>query len=107
MEVQTVDPTWHSPLLNVNFELLKDTLKIYDSEGKPFLTYVERAGLAKKAEKKAQKAEEKAQKAEEKVQKVEEEKQKAIEEESKTISEKDAEIAQLKALLEKSGLKNI
>ena len=32
---------WTSPLLNIRFELASDTLKIYQPNGEPFLTFVE------------------------------------------------------------------
>ena len=103
---QITDPSWRSPLLNVTFELTEDTLKIYDPNGKPFLTFLEileeNESLGLEAEK--QKAEAEKQKAEAQKQKLE--RQKDQEEEAKAMSEKEAEIAHLKALLEKSGLKN-
>jgi Uma2 family endonuclease len=46
---QITDPEWNSPLLGVKFVVEKDTLKIYDREGKPFLTYVERVEAERKA----------------------------------------------------------
>ncbi len=80
---------WHSPLLDVRFELEEDTLKVYDPQGKPFLTYVERF----EAEKAAQEREKAAQ----------EELKKAQKEEAKALSEKESEIARLKELLRQSG----
>ena len=121
LQSQVVDPSWHSPLLDVTFELTGDSLKIYDSNGKPFLTYLEILeenerldfeAEKQKAEAEKQKAEAIRQKAEVEKQKAEvvkqkAEKEQALEEENKAISEKEAEIAHLKALLEQAGLKNI
>ena len=55
LQAQVTDPSWHSPLLDVTFELSGDTLKIYDPDGKPFLTYLEVIEAKKSAEAEAEK----------------------------------------------------
>lgn len=47
--------TWYSPWLDVRFELLQDTLKIYGPDGKVFLTYVERTASEEKERERAEK----------------------------------------------------
>lgn len=120
LEEELAEPTWHSPLLGVTFELQADTLLIRDTNGKPFLTYLERTQAeeaerqAKEAEKQAkeealQRAEEALAREEEALQREEEErllKKEAlaqIKEEEKALSEKDAEIERLLGLLKQSG----
>ncbi|MCU0444827.1 MAG: Uma2 family endonuclease [Microscillaceae bacterium] len=97
---QIIELEWYSPSLQVTFRLESHTLKIFDNQGKAFLTFVEQAQAKEEAlqqledERKAKEDERKA-------------KEDAIFEENKAIAEKEAliaEMAQLKDLLKKAGL---
>lgn len=120
LEEELAEPTWHSPLLGVTFELQEDSLVIRDPNGKPFLTYLERTqaeeaerlakeealarekeALAREEEEKSAKEEALAREEEERLAKEEAFAQ--IKEEEKALSEKDAEIEKLLGLLKQSG----
>lgn len=72
---------WKSPLLGIQFEWREKTLKLYQPDGKPFLSYLELREARQKAElavKEAlQKLEKEQQRAEQEKQRAEQEKQKA------------------------------
>jgi Uma2 family endonuclease len=104
---QTTEPEWISPSMQVKFKLENGTLKIFDNQGKSFLTFVEQAQAKDNALKMAE--EERKGKEEERKGKEEERKAKedAIIEENKAIAEKEVllkEMARLKDLLKNAGL---
>lgn len=66
--------SWKSPLLGIQFEWTKETLKLYEPDGKPFLSYIE----LRDARRKADQANREAQiRAEQEKQRAEQEKQRA------------------------------
>jgi Uma2 family endonuclease len=55
---------WISPLLGIRFELVSDSLRVYHSDGSPFLTFAELAQLQERARREADAAQQQARAAE-------------------------------------------
>ncbi|MCW6034820.1 Uma2 family endonuclease [Spirulina subsalsa FACHB-351] len=105
---------WISPLLNIRFQLLPDTLEIYTASGRKFLTPVElnevREQERQRAEQERQRAEQERQRAEQAMQELEQEKQRTEQEKLRAdtaLEELSQERQRYQALLEQLKARGI
>jgi len=97
---------WISPRLGIRFMMEKGEFRLYRPDGRPFHTFLEimqqREEAVKRAEQESTRAEQEATRAEQEAKRAEQEAKRA-EQEAKRAAAAEAEVARLRALLDKSA----